>query len=161
MAKRFLIYFLLKIFLKSSVFCQDIEIWEFKPESILDTPGVIYTGANYLNENLNYIVSYKKSKSSFIENKISGEKVEIDDSLSPFMYKLNCGIHIMLTENNLIFTNINSKFTKIEIVAPEKNKSLKASLVNDKSEFLVSLIGTNKMILFYSNDNKLEKKKRI
>ena len=161
MAKRFLIYFLLKIFLKSSVFCQDIEIWEFKPESILDTPGVIYTGANYLNENLNYIVSYKKSKSSFIENKISGEKVEIDDSLSPFMYKLNCGIHIMLTENNLIFTNINSKFTKIEIVAPEKNKSLKASLVNDKSEFLISLIGTNKMILFYSNDNKLEKKKEF
>ena len=67
----------------------------------------------------------------------------------------------MLTENNLIFTNINSKFTKIEIVAPEKNKSLKASLVNDKSEFLVSLIGTNKMILFYSNDNKLEKKKNL
>ena len=135
--------------------CLDIEIWEYSKETIINSENKIFTGSIYLKDNTNFIISYKNKKSSYIQNLISKEEIIINDKLCPLSYTLNSGIHILFTEDNCIYTNVNSKFQKVEnnIV---NIQSLKAGIVNNNSELLVVFIGTNSIILFKNNDNKLQ-----
>ena len=105
---------LLIILSNNLLLCLDIEIWEYSKETIINSENKIFTGSIYLKDNTNFIISYKNKKSSYIQNLISKEEIIINDKLCPLSYTLNSGIHILFTEDNCIYINVNSKFQKVE-----------------------------------------------
>ena len=151
------IYSFLNLLLHKIIYCSNIKVWNYNKITIKTLAGATFTGATYLLENNNYIVSYINTK-SYIQNLISNEKIEINDKLCPMSYNLYYRIHILFTENNLIYTNVNSKFKNIKINDIEDIKSLRGSLVNNYNELIVGFVGTNQMRLYGINDNELETK---
>ena len=151
-------FFIIYILIKNAIICYDIEIWRYISSTILTFPDTTYTGFTYLYENNNYLASYIYKKTSYFQNFISNEKLELNDKLYPMSYSMNCGYSILLTENNCIYTNINSNFQKIETNI-KGAKSLKGYLIYLYSEFLVAFIGTDNLIIFKNDENKLVIKK--
>ena len=144
-----IIYYFLKII------CLNIELWEYSPKSILTIKEAIFTGATYLKKDETFIVSYNISKSSYFKIVKAKKKIEINDIISPLSYYINYKDIILLTENNIIYTYINSKIKKLKI--DDSNiKSLKVSFVNNYNDLLISLIGTNTMIYVKIEDGEIK-----
>jgi len=146
-------FFIIYILIKNSIICYDIDVWRYISSSILTCPDTKYTGFTYLYEN-NYLASYIYKKTSYFQNFKTNGKLAVNDKLYPMSYSMDFGYHILLTENNCIYTNINSNFQKIETNI-KGAKSLKGYLINFYSVFLVAFIGTDNLVIFKNDNNKL------
>ena len=153
------VFYFIKIII-DNLNCLCIDLWEIIPESIAFLNGTTFTGCTYYYENNNnyFFISYKDSKTSYIQDLTSKDIIEINAPLCPLSYTINSGIHILFTDNNSIYTYYKSKFRKLD-PSLHGTKYLKGSLINSDSELLVGYIGTDTLISFKKDDNKLEKKK--
>ena len=152
------IFYFIKIIL-DNLNCLCIDLWEFLPENISFLNGTTFTGCTYYyeNNNNNFLISYKDSKTSYIQDLTSKDILEINAPLCSLSYTINSGIHILFTENNSIYTYYKSSFRKLD-PSLHGTKYLKGSLINSDSELLVGYIGTDTLISFKNDDNKLKKK---
>lgn len=160
-------YSFLILFSHSNVICSGLEVWNYDKKTIKSLSGTTFTGAtNRLEYNngspvYTYFISYDKNKCSYIQNLMNYEKNEIieikeKDRLSSKSYSLNYGVQVLFTENNYIYTNINSKFTKINTDDIKDVITLKGGLINYDYELLVGFAGTNKLNQYYINNNQLQ-----
>ena len=146
---------LLIIYYFLNIICLNIELWENYPKSILTMKDAIFTGATYLNKDKTFIISFNTSKSSYFQILKTNKKIKKNDIISPISYYIN-NEDIIITENNIIYTCINSKLKQLEIDITNI-KSIKGNFVNNYSNLLISLIGTNIIIFLENKDGKIKK----
>ena len=155
----FYICFLIYAFIKDSI-CTDINIWKYTKDTLFTSYGTKYTGAVYIKDSNNFFISYIDSKLSFIKNIETRETIEINDKVCPSsLNKKFNEFYILFTGDNLMFSNKNGKFTKLDETIP-KTSSLYGNIIDGLNLLLISFIGTDTMIL-YENKNNILKQKAI
>ena len=149
---------LLFIYCFFEIFCWNIEVWENTPEYIEEIKDAIFTGATNLFGTDNYIYSYKISKKSYIKHSKSNDKIEVNDIIRPISYFLNVNnfyIYFIFTENNNIYRIYDTILKQLPL---DKSgiKSLKGIIANNLNELIVSLIGTNTIIILTNENNEIK-----
>ena len=153
----FYICFLIYTFIKNSI-CTDINIWKYSKDTLFSQKDTKYTGAVYIKETNNFFVSYIDSSVSCIKNIETRETLTINDKVCPkSLNKKFNKFYILFTGNNLIISNINAKFTKLNINVP-RTSSLYGNIINGLNLLFISFIGTDKIILYENKNNILEQK---
>ena len=163
-------YSFLILFSHSNVICSGLEVWNHYKNTIKSLSGTTFTGATnrieYYNDSpfYTYFFSYDKDKCSYIQklrNDQIIEKVEIKekDKLSSKSYSLNNWLQVLFTENNYIYTYINSIFTKINTDDIKDVITLKGGLIYNNNELLVGFAGTNKLNQYYIYNYQFQIKK--
>ena len=153
----FYIFFLIYILIKNSI-CTDINIWKYTKQIIFSQDNTKYTGAVYFKETNNFFVSYINSKISCIKNIETRETLTINDKICPAsLNKKFKKLYILFTGNNLIYSNINAQFTKLDKTVP-RTSSLYGNIIEGLNLLLISFIGTDTMILYENKNNILEEK---
>ena len=149
---------LLFIYCFFEIICWNIEVWENTPEYIEEIKDAIFTGATNLFGTDNYIYSYKISKKSYIKHSKSNDKIEVNDIIRPISYFLNVNnfyIYFIFTENNNIYRIYDTILKQLPL---DKSgiKSLKGIIANNLNELIVSLIGTNTIIILTNENNEIK-----
>ena len=153
----FYICFLIYTFIKNSI-CTDINIWKYTKDALFSQEGTKYTGAVYIKETNNFFVSYIDSKVSCIKNIETREILPINDKVCPTSLNKKFNKHyILFTGYNLIYSNINAKFTQLNKTVP-RTSSLYGNIIDGLNLLLISFINTDTMILYENKNNILEQK---